>query len=104
MRGRTSKVLEGAGDRRELKKTRMVIHKLEEQIPDLPSDTNYQDTPEEQKRDIIHLLNRISAQLEKGQGDTYLYWWMGSLSSWMGWREMRCTNSFVQSLHVRMSC
>ncbi|WP_160035204.1 hypothetical protein [Paenibacillus sp. An7] len=66
----SSKILEGTGDRRELKKTRMVIHELEEQIPDLPSDTNYQDFPEEQKQEIIHLLNRISAQLEKGQGDT----------------------------------
>lgn len=66
----SSKILEGTGDRREIKKTRMVIHELEEQIPDLPSDTNYQDFPEEQKQELIHLLNRISAQLEKGQGDT----------------------------------
>ncbi|GIP45341.1 hypothetical protein J45TS6_38000 [Paenibacillus sp. J45TS6] len=66
----SSKILEGTGDRRELKKTRMVIHELQEQIPDLPSDTNYKDFPEEQKKELIHLLNRISAQLEKGRGGT----------------------------------
>lgn len=65
----SSKILEGTGDRRELKKTRMAINELKEQIPGLPSDTNYKDFPKEQKRELIHLLNRVSAQLEKGQGD-----------------------------------
>lgn len=70
----SSKILEGTGDRRELKQTRIVINELKEQIPGLPSGTNYKDFPEEQKRELIHLLNHISAQLEKGQGGTYFYW------------------------------
>ncbi|WP_211748337.1 hypothetical protein [Paenibacillus sp. Marseille-Q4541] len=65
----SSKILEGTGDRREIKQTRNLINELQEQIPGLPSDTNFKDFPKEQKREIIHLLNRISLQLEKGQGE-----------------------------------
>ncbi|WP_454192617.1 hypothetical protein [Paenibacillus sp. Marseille-Q7038] len=63
----SSEILEGTGDRKELKKTSMVIHELQEKIPDLPRNTSY---AEEQKQELIEILNQVSAQLEKGQGDT----------------------------------
>lgn len=63
----SSEILEGTGDRKELKKTRIEIHELQEQIPDLPRNTSY---TEEQKQELIQILNQVSAQLEKGQGDT----------------------------------